>query len=298
MQTQTTHSASSSSSCAERIELVASDGYPLGGTLFQPRMQPQGTVIIHSATAVPSGFYRRFGEFLSQQGLRALTYDYRGVGLSRPKSLRGFRASMSDWAMLDAAAAHRFVAERYPGENVASVGHSFGGQLFGLLDSARDVRGAILVGAQFGFYGHWQSPLDRLRLRFTWQALVPSFTSVLGYLPGRAGLGEDLPRGVAEEWARWCTSPEYLVSHYPVAAQRFARFDKPLLFYSFSDDDFGPRPAVDALIARFSAAKLEHHHVAPSDHDGAPIGHFGFFKPRFTDTLWSDALKFFRRVLS
>jgi predicted alpha/beta hydrolase len=281
----------------ERPALVTGDDVALGATLFEPKRAALGTVIVHSATAVPSGFYRRFAEFLAQHDLRVLTYDYRGIGLSRPPSLRGFRASMSDWALRDAEAAHALVRERFPDQPVATVGHSFGGQLIGLLDAARDVSGTLLVASQLGYYGHWDT-LDRLKLGLVWRALVPTLTASFGYLPGQAGLGEDLPRGVAEEWARWCASPEYLMSFYPEARQRFARFDKPVLLYSFSDDEMAPARAVSALLARFEHAQVEHHDISPAAFGGQPIGHFGFFKQRFERTLWLEAARFFTRVFA
>lgn len=280
----------------ETPALVATDDFALGATLYRPKAAALGTVIVHGATAVPAGYYRRFGEFLAHHGLRVLTYDYRGVGRSRPGGLRGFRASMTDWARLDAAAAHALVEAQYPGEPVATVGHSFGGQLIGLLDAARDVRGALLVGSQLGYYGHW-NVRDRLRLGLTWRALVPTLTASLGYLPAQAGLGEDLPRGVANEWAKWCSSPDYLISHHPDAAARFARFDRPLLLYSFSDDDFAPRRAVDALLARMPEAQLTHRRIRPGEFGDRPIGHFGFFRAGFEHTLWLEAVRFLSGVL-
>jgi predicted alpha/beta hydrolase len=254
-------------------------------------------VILHGATAAKARFYRPFAEHLAGTGLRVLTYDYRGVGASRPETLRGFRATLTDWARKDARAAHHHVASRFPGEPVGIIGHSFGGQLVGLHDEAHAASGALFVGAQLGYFGHW--PLvAQPRLAFLWHALVPALTSVFGYLPGKAGLGEDLPRGVAEEWALWCRSPDYLVSHHADAAARFARFDKPLLMMTFEDDDYAPENAVRALTDRLRAARLEHRAIAPGDHGGAPIGHFGFFRPRFRETLWADAAGFFGDVFA
>lgn len=280
----------------ETPALVASDDFALGAALYTPKSAALGTVIIHGATAVPSGYYRRFSEFLAHHGMRVLTYDYRGIGRSRPEVLRGFRASMSDWAKLDAEAAHALVRRQFPREPVATIGHSFGGQLIGLLDAASEVEGTLLVGSQLGYYGHWGS-LDRLRLGFTWRALVPTLTASFGYLPAQAGLGEDLPRGVADEWARWCSSPDYLISHHPDAAERFARFDKPMLLYSFTDDSFAPRRAVQALVSRLPQAKLEQRRISPRDFGGKPIGHFGFFKTGFEQSLWLEAVRFLTGVL-
>ena len=219
--------------------LPAIDGHPLGASLFEPRGPARGTLIVHGATATPQRFYRGFARHLAEGGVRVVTYDYRGVGESRPASLRGYRATMTEWARLDARAMHRHVGGYFGAGPVAVLGHSFGGQLVGLIDEPRDVAAALFVGAQLGYYGHWP-PLQRARLAVVWRALVPAFNATLGYLPGRAGIGEDLPRGVAEEWARWCTHPEYLVSEHPDAVARFGRFDRPAAFYSFTDDEYGP----------------------------------------------------------
>ena len=280
----------------EQPALIARDGYELGATLYTPDSTALGTVIVHGATAVPAGFYRRFAEFLAGRGMRVLTYDYRGVGRSRPASLRGFRARMSDWALLDADAAHALVRTLFPGEPVATIGHSFGGQLIGLSDASHDVRGTLLFGSQLGYYGHWK-PRDRFRLGFIWRAVVPTVTKSLGYLPGKLGMGEDLPRGVAEEWATWCSHPDYLMGPNPDARARFARFDKPMVLYSASDDAYAPAPAVRALLASLPNAPVEHRTLTPESYGGAPIGHFGFFKPRFEATVWEDAAAFLRSAL-
>ena len=271
--------------------LPAMDGHPLAASLFEPPGAARGTLIVHGATATPQRFYRGFARFLAGRGVRVVTYDYRGVGRSRPASLRGYRATMTEWARFDARAPHRYVTEQYGSSPVAILGHSFGGQLVGLIDEARESAGAIFVGAQLGYYGHWPL-LQRARLAVTWRALVPAFTATLGYLPGAVGLGEDLPRGVAEEWARWCLHPDYLVSEHPDAVARFARFDRPSAIYSFTDDAFGPPRGVEALIERLPKGAIDHRRVNPKDLAKGPIGHFGFFRSAFREPLWVEALAF------
>jgi predicted alpha/beta hydrolase len=278
------------------LRLEALDGVPIGATLFEPAGPAVGTVIVHGATATPAGYYRRFAEFLAGSGLRVVTYDYRGIGGSRPPTLVGYRATMSDWANQDARAVHRFVRHRFGKDRVAVVGHSFGGQLLGLVDEGRDAAGIVLVGSQLGYYGHWPLPA-RVRLGIVWYALVPVLTSAFGYLPGKAGLGEDLPSGVAEEWGRWCRHPDYFVGEHPDAEDRFAQIGSPVLLYSVTDDDMAPEPAVDALMQHLRSANVEHRRVDPQEHGGAPIGHFGFFRPRFRTTLWRDAATFLTDAL-
>ena len=104
------------------ISFPAADGYLLGASLFLPRGAKRHAVLINSATAVPRKIYRGFAGYLAGRGCAVLIYDYRGVGDSRqkamvgynqPKSLVGFKASMSDWAALDVAAAVAWMRERY-----------------------------------------------------------------------------------------------------------------------------------------------------------------------------------------
>lgn len=279
------------------LTLVAMDGVKLGATLFEPTGTALGTVVIHGATATPARYYRHFAGFLAAHGVRALSYDYRGIADSRPPHLRGFSADLTAWAKLDAVAAHAFVREHFAGTSVATVGHSFGGQLIGLLDELNDASSAVLVGSQLGYFGHWDGPLNRLRLGLIWRALVPTLTASFGYLPGSLGIGEPLPRGVAEEWARWCCSPSYLMAHHADARQRFARFVRPVLSYSFDDDELAPPRAVSALLAQLSNAPITHRKVAAREFGGSPIGHFGFFRARFASSLWHEALSFLTDAL-
>jgi predicted alpha/beta hydrolase len=171
------------------------------------------------------------------------------------------------------------------------------GKVLGFFDVARQVDATVLVGAQLGYYGHW--PLaQRLRLGFLWHIALPTLTSTLGYLPGRAGLGVDLPAGVADEWGRWCRSPNYLLDHEPEAAARFAALDRPTLFYSFSDDEFAPRGAVDALLRALTSAQIRHRRVRPAELGVDRIGHFGFFREHTGQPLWHEALDFVDSVLA
>ncbi len=279
------------------FDLPAADGTALGATLYEPRGSARGNLVIHAAMAVPQSFYARFARDLADHDVRVLTYDYRGVGASRCGSLRGDETRLLDWALLDARGVLDWAKERYPGEPLAVLGHSFGGQLIGLLDDLASVDAAVLVASQLGWYGHW--PLAyRFPLAVMWRAWVPAVTAVAGYLPGGVGLSRDLPAGVARDWARWCSHPEYLIGFEPGARERFARFARPTLLYSFTDDFYAPGPAVDALERALSGAHLVHRRFRPAGLGCDAVGHFGFFRPGLEDTLWAETRDFLEATLA
>ncbi len=85
------------------ITIPADDGFPLAATLFEPSQARTGVplVVVGAATAVPRRYYGQFAAFLAAHGHPAITFDYRGVSQSRPKSLVGFDARMRDWGERD-----------------------------------------------------------------------------------------------------------------------------------------------------------------------------------------------------
>lgn len=272
----------------ESLRIRARDGMSLAADLFLPRGVPRGAVLVAPAMGVPRTYYAAFAAHLAGAGLAALTLDYRGIGDSRNGTLRGFEAALHDWAEQDLAGALDTLAARVPGAPILWVGHSMGGQLFGLLDDPR-VEGALFVGAQSGHWRLWPGA-SRLALLAWWHA-VPVLVSVFGRLPGAAlGGGEDVPAGVAREWAAWGRDRDYVLSYArPRGGLGFGRFAGPLLSYAISDDGYAPVPTVAALVRCYSAARAELRVVEPGQVGERTIGHFGFFRPRFGPTLWAEA---------
>ncbi len=125
--------------------IAARDGYSLAATLFDAGTS-DAVVLINSATGVPRRFYQRFASFIRKSGWSAVTYDYRGIGGSRPRSLRGFKASMRDWAFLDMAAMVDWIDRELAPGRLFAVGHSFGGQTLGMIDNAERID--AVVGAK------------------------------------------------------------------------------------------------------------------------------------------------------
>jgi len=281
----------------EELEIRAGDGFSLAATLHHPEApEEESVVLVNAGTGIRRGFYARFAAFLASCGFPVLTWDYRGIGDSRPASLRGLRAAMRDWGREDLEALLGWVGERHPGRPILVVGHSAGGQILGLAPSASRISAVLAVAAQSGWYRHWPVP-RRYLMAGLWWGLMPAATALCGYFPSRAlGLGEDLPKGVALEWARWCRNPQYMVdaSGAPLRPH-FADLRAPVLAFSFADDPFAPRAAVEQLLSFYTEANVTHRHVVPSEIGLRGVGHFGFFRETCREVLWKECVDWLRR---
>jgi predicted alpha/beta hydrolase len=103
------------------------------------------------------------------------------------------------------------------------------------------------------------------------------------------GMGENLPAGVARQWARWGRHPEHLFSECSEGErERYLRLGFPIRCYRFTDDNFAPRMAVEQLVGFYRGAATEVITHAPAELGASAIGHFGWSKPPFRDTLWRE----------
>lgn len=269
------------------LTILARDGFELACTVRRPASPPSLVVLFAGAMGVKRGFYDRYAAFLEERGAAAVTFDYRGIGDSRPLSLRGFPATLRDWGEKDIPGAIDWVTASFPGVPLAVVAHSVGGQVLGLADNVARVERILAVAVQSGYWRHWSFPYN-LRVAALWYALIPALAPALSYFPSHwLGLGNPLPAGVALDWARWGRDPDYLHGrHAPPSVAHFGSFRGAILGYSFSDDPLAPKRAVAAFLPRYRNADLEHRHLRPPDLGVNHIGHWDVFRDRLGDRIW------------
>jgi predicted alpha/beta hydrolase len=277
----------------ENVTVPARDGFPLAGTLYRGRNGPGRVVVINPAIAVPGGFYRHFAAGLASAGYTALTWDYRGIGASKPERLRGFKATARDWIFSDMAGVVDWVAAELEPERIYFVGHSLGGQVAGLLGNASAIDGMVTMSAQSG---HWrlQGGEQKVVALFHVYLTMPLLSRVFGYTPwGLVGAGEDLPKDAGLEWAGWCRNRHYILGDASLPLERYQDFTSPVLAYSFGDDKWGRPRSVDAMMRAYP--NLERRHVEPADFGLARIGHVGYFKP-VSEPLWRDTIAWLDQI--
>jgi predicted alpha/beta hydrolase len=282
----------------QAIELKTGDGSPIAARLFVAAREPKATVLIAGAMGVKQDYYADFAAWLARQGYSALTFDYRGMGASRPAdmrhSLRGFDADLFDWAD-DIDAAIERLNGIAPDAPLYVVGHSLGAQLPGMLKHRDRIAGLVSIAAGSGYWRDNAPPLKRIVLYF-WHVLVPAATWIYGYFPGaRLKKVGDLPRGVILQWRRWCLNPRYHVGHEGEALRRqFAAASFPIVALSITDDELMTERGTRVLIDCYENAPRELQRIAPSDVDAQRIGHFGFFRAQFEATLWTRVTGLFQ----
>jgi predicted alpha/beta hydrolase len=267
---------------------------PLVLRVFEPDVRPTATVMVVSAMGVAQGFYIPFAEWLAARGYRAVTFDYRGIGLSAPRSLRGYRMTVFDWAREDCAAVIDFVKRSDPELPLYWVGHSLGGQLFGVIPNRERIDRIVTVATGSGYWRQNAWPTKRI-VWFLWYGVVPVIVPIVGYFPGRRlRIVGDLPRGVIEQWRRWCLDREYVVgAEGSEVRAAYASVRTPMLSLSFTDDEMMSAEGIRALHALYSSAPIEYRRLAPRDIGVGRIGHFGFFREQFQNSLWPLVLAWF-----
>lgn len=277
----------------EALRLLTSDGHHLAARVYTPATSDrpvQRAVLITSAMGVPQRFYEAFAQWLSTQGVVVMSFDWRGTGESAPPRLRGYKASITDWATQDLPAVVDAFCARWPDVPRTYLGHSLGGQLFGWLDQPERFERVLTVASGNGYW-RLNAPAVRLQAPLLWWVLAPVAIGVAGYFPGkRLGAVGDLPAAAMWQWRKWCLHPDYLGAEGPALRARYARVEVPITAVVLDDDELLQPAGIRKLYRLYEKAPVRFEHLHPHQLGMKQIGHFGLFKASSAERLWPLAL--------
>ncbi|HUL66282.1 MAG TPA: alpha/beta fold hydrolase [Burkholderiaceae bacterium] len=285
---------------AQPATIITIDGFELAGQTYGAASSCRAGVLVVGAMGVDQRYYSAFAHWLALQGFFVVTFDYRGMGDSRParyrRSLRGFIADVSTWATRDVPAALEFVGSRIGTKPLLWLGHSLGGQILGQVPNRDRVAAMVTVATGSGY---WAQNAWRLRplAWWLWHVAAPVAMRLAGYFPGRRlkKVG-DLPAGVMRQWRAWCLDPDYCVGVLgPAMREQYARLTTPILSLSFTDDEFMSRTNTESMHGFYAGAPREMRRIAPREIGVRHIGHFGFFRRRYAEHLWPQAAAWLAR---
>lgn len=275
------------------IVIECEDKVELRGTLYSPR-NPKAAILIAPATGIKRHFYNSFAEYLTDNKYAVLTFDNRGIGDSRGNNINDNNPSIVNWGNLDMTAALDRLKEIYPELKYHLVGHSAGGQIFGLMKNANDLTSIFNFACSSGSTQNFKG-IFKLGSLYLMRLYMPINNFLFGYAKTNLkGLGEPLPKNVAKEWSEWCLGKGYVKVHLNKSNKKynFEKVNSNSLWVHATDDNIANIENVKEMIDVYPNIKSKTMTIKPEEYGFKSIGHMSFFSKK-KSKLWEIALNWF-----
>ena len=285
----------------EDIPITTDDGATLAARIYRPKADEncKGGVLISSGTGYPKEFYARFAAFGATRGYACMIYDYRGIGQSAPNDMRTCKADLLDWGTKDAPAALCHLADILAGKPIFTLGHSFGGQMIGLMPNHHLAKAHAFVAVGNGYWFH-HNPAGWWQEFLFFFVLGPISLLRYGYLKGvDYWPGSSMPASVFRQWRRWCLSPTY----YDKDVKKHldgANFDMQgaaIHQFAFTDDPVVNKRTAAYTQACYKNARYGTNWITPKEAHTSSIGHSGAFS-RKARAFWRRPFDWFDHFLT
>ncbi|WP_271783831.1 alpha/beta fold hydrolase [Aquimarina algiphila] len=276
----------------QKLKISTKDGYKLAAILREPNEKRKGVIQIHGGIGLPQELYSNFAIYLTQNGYATVTFDYRGIGKSKPTNLKGFDADIIDWAELDMTGVFDWIIKKYPNDKKIVIAHSIGGALAGLMENNSKIDQLFLIASSTAYWKDMSKPY-RWIMPPVWSFFIPVHTFIFGYVKSKKfKLGEDIPKGVALKWWKWSKTKNYFEDDLKKSAKllRYDQIKIPLTSIQISDDPIANNLTSNKLLAYYKKAKIKVCEITPKELGVTKIGHVGFFSRKFKNTLWKDLI--------
>lgn len=272
-------------------------GHYIGVTIFKPKTSNNKSIVISSATGVLQYYYSKFSTYFAELGYTVYTFDYYGIGKSgsNTKTLRQNTINLKAWGENDQASIVDYAKSQNPKHKTIVITHSIGGQILPFNKNISQIDAIITVASQSGYWKHWKG-FERFKMFTFWNILIPTLTPLFGYFPAKKlQLFENLPKHMTYQWRRWAQHKDYMLSEFNSNELQFKNYRKSILALSFPRDEYAPKTAVDWLANQFANATIDRRHIIPKVEGIENVGHFGFFRAKFNDSLWAMSHKWIKK---
>ena len=275
----------------KELFLKTSDGFDLSVKIFEPQNSAGKLLLINSATGVKQQVYFSFAKYLSQNGFTVITYDYSGIGESKPKKMKDFPSSMRIWGTRDFKTLTDFIKKEYPNEEKFCLGHSVGALILGMNSDSAIFQKFVFVATQDAFLGNLNFKVATTAV-FGFGIALPITTALFGYFPAHwFGLGESLPKGVAFDWRT-------LILHQKSTSRLFEKIEEDYskkltqetLIIHAEDDPWVTMKGMESLMNKaYPNLKKHFREIKTEESEQKEIGHINFFRS-FNKNLWKIVL--------
>ena len=287
----------------QNLNIQAKDGFILSASIYSAKQdsetnasQQTRLMIIGSAFGVPQQYYKHIANYLAEQGISCLTFDYRGIGESKTGNMPAGNMLMQHWGELDLEGVIRYAKQNYKPDKLYYLGHSAGGQILGLAPSSDKFNKVILAATGVGAWRAWLGTQKYL-LAAMWYGLMPLMmmfqrgnffhSKMLGPIP--------VPKHAVKQWVEWAKSEDYLFTpKHGLDLSGYEKITADILALTISDDWYAPQSSRDALLAHYSSSHRVTKYVLPQDIGLKRIGHFGLFrkKQEIVKGIWQPIINF------
>lgn len=277
-------------------KIVCVDRFAIAATTYAPKKDVKGAILIGPATGIKRQFYASFASFFAEKGYGVITFDNRGIGGSLVGSVKESDASLQCWGEKDMPAVFEQLKKTFPNTNYHLVGHSAGGQLVGLMHNAMDFTSIFNFACSSGQLKNMRG-LYSLKAHFCMNFFIPLSNIIFGYTKSQwLGMGEPLPKKVAQQWREWCNGEGYVKSSFGKTVHNHLYDDLsiPSMWVNSIDDDIAINENVKDMLTVFTKLSAETLTLSPDDYALDEIGHMKFFS-RKSQVLWTHALSWLEK---
>lgn len=274
----------------QKLILTTEDHVSIFIHVFQPEKSNGKLLLINAATGVKQQIYFSFAAFFADNGFTVITYDYRGIGLSKPEKLKKYDASMRIWGTRDFKAVTEYIKSHFSDYRKYCLGHSVGALIIGMNKDAEIFEEFIFVGTQNAFVGHLNFK-TKIEAYLGFGIAQPIITTILGYFPAQwFGLGESLPKNCAYDWRT-------LILNKKSTGRLFEKIDDYSKYLSqkvfvirAEDDIWLTEKGVKSLMNDvYPNLKPSYRLIRTSESEKGEIGHVNFFRS-YNKKLWNIIL--------
>lgn len=270
--------------------ILASSHFPVTAHIFHPEKSNGRLLLINSATGVKQQVYFSFARFFSEKGFTVITYDYCGIGLSKPGNLKGFKASMRSWGSEDYKAVTDYIKVHFREYRKYCLGHSVGALIIGMNQDSEIFEKFIFVGTQNAFTGNLKFK-TKIEACLGFGIVQPLTTACLGYFPAHwFGLGESLPKNCAYDWRTLILNKKSTGALLEKAGDYSKNLNREVFVIRAEDDAWLTEKGVRSLLDDiYPYLKPRYRLIKASESEKGEIGHINFFRS-YNRKLWDIIL--------
>ena len=275
----------------KELVLQTPDQFPISVKIFEPKIPNRKLLVINSATGVKQQVYFSFAKYLAAHGFSVITYDYRGIGESKPRKMKGFEASMRIWGTRDFKTITGFIKENYPDYTKFCLGHSVGALILGMNEDSVIFKKFIFVATQDAYIGHlsWRVAVTAA---LGFGIAVPVTVILKGYFPAhRFGLGESLPKGSAYDWRTLILNKKSTGRLYEKIEKDHSKdLNQEAFIIHAEDDSWVTMKGMESLMNNsYPNMKKNYREIKVSESPEKKVGHINFFRS-YNRVLWKIIL--------